>query len=182
MEKGLGFLVGGDLREGRAGGFTVEASENFLEDGEVRGAYGVFAALGPVGDVIFSRDFQRWSAGYGDGRNLRRLFFLRAEAQDRFGEQEFLGGAVVDEKHAVPGMLGGFCGCRLRLGLAEISEHEGIFEEGRGLLDFLAGELRLGSIFGGAALHVLQRGTPAGDARKSNSLLASPAGVPRQMT
>src|SRR6266481_9830564 len=148
MEKGLGFLVGGDLREGRAGRFTVEAGENFLEDGEVRGAYGVFTALGPIGDVIFSRDFQRWSAGHGDGRNLRRLFFLRAEAQDRFGEQEFLAGAVVDEKHAVPGMLGGFSGCRLRLGLAEISEHEGIFEEGRGLLYFLSLLLRLGSLLG----------------------------------
>jgi len=42
-EKGLGFLVGADLREGRAGGFTVEAGENFLEDGEVRGADGIFA-------------------------------------------------------------------------------------------------------------------------------------------
>src|SRR5260370_23138152 len=155
MEKGLGFLVGADLREGRAGGFTVEAGENFLEDGEVRGADGIFAALGPVGDVIFSRDFQRWSAGYGDGRNLRRLFFLRAEAPDRFGEQEFLAGAVVDEKHAVPGMLGGFCGCRFCFGLAEIAEHERIFEEGRGFADFLAGTMRLWGCLCGASLEVL---------------------------
>src|SRR5260370_31547676 len=102
MERGLGFLVGGDLREGRAGGFAVEAGENFLEDGEVRGADGIFAALGPVGDVIFSRDFQRRSACYGDGRNLRGLYFLRAERPGRFWEQEFLSRARVDQKNSVP--------------------------------------------------------------------------------
>src|SRR4029077_17078514 len=39
MEKRLGFLIGGDLREGVAGGFSVEASENLLENVEVRGAH-----------------------------------------------------------------------------------------------------------------------------------------------
>src|SRR5260221_9262333 len=69
VKKGLGFLVCGGLREGRGCGFAIEASENFFEHVEVGGAYGVFAALGPVGDVIFPLDFKRRGACYVNGRD-----------------------------------------------------------------------------------------------------------------
>ncbi len=74
------------MGEGRTDGFTVKAGKNLFEDIQIGGAYGVFAALGPIADVVFSSDFERGGACDGDGGNLRRLFFLGAETKNSFGE------------------------------------------------------------------------------------------------
>ena len=89
-------------------------------------------------------DLQHRNAGQIDFRKLGHFLFLAAHAQNRFAEQAFFAGAIVDEEQAIPGTIGGFrrhsAGGHLRFGLADVAEDESVFKQRRILLGFLARE------------------------------------------
>ena len=141
---GLRFLERGQIRQPpRPGVCRIQPRDDFLEHARLSRAHCVFAGLRPIACIRLALHLHHGNPGQGDRRYARRLFILRAKAQDRFRQQGFFPRSVINEVEAAPfrgviRLLEGDVPCPRPFRLGVVAQHERVLDQRRVLFHFFA--------------------------------------------